>query len=1560
MSTTVGLNKVPTFSGKKEDYLVWWTKFQAYCAQQGYSDALDPGFVSKLPADDATPLDETNSDEKKQADAKKMNLKAMAAFATAFETARMLILLHKVKTDKWSDGLACELVKKLKGKFVPSKENVAIESTLMMNEIKMGYKDDPSTLFEQMSEIEILCADAKKHLDEDTMVGFVLKALPTQYANCVVQLKNDCKRDGVPITLDALEEKVVELWRTLNPGWKKKGGTNHGSEQEGEVALGSVSDKKCFKCNKVGHIAKFCPQKGGNNNNNQRGTRFQGKCNNCGKTGHKAVDCWDDPKNSGKRPDWWKNKSEMGAVSVNREIQLVSFDNKPVKEMFCKEVQVTKSVSPVVKKKLFWADWEDEDSDEESDDDDVPPPSMAKDLNYHDSSDDEISCGSIGTLECDNQQTNLPNELKLPSVSNREQGKCTYNSILHHPNIWIVDSGATMHSTGCTIGMTDLENGPGITTTVGNGHVEKSKKQGNLPVKVCDRLGQELQDAKLNQVQVLKSPFNLLSVSQLLKQGFKMSGNASEMVFQKGKCKLVCDIKVQTNKGFVFAIMLKRRQGPSSVRELTNLSYQELHDMYAHCNERETRKIADHFGIPISKESAKPCESCAVGKAKQKNVINKNPDKKLTFKATEPNGRVYLDVSSVKAREGAAPPPKPHWRIIVDEKTQHKTSGFYATKDGMVEPTCELMSQWRQQDMPVKHLRMDNGGENIALEKRLKSSDWQLHPIVEYTAKDTPQHNHLAEVSFSTLSNRFRAMMHRANIPSQHRLKVWHKAASVATKMDGLTVIEIDGVKKTRVEHWSGKLPGYAHYLRTWGEAGVVKVKRTGTPKVADRGITCMFVDYADNHAGDCYEMLNLQTMRILLTRDVQWLGRMYYQQPQKEATIAPLLTNQPNPFAVLQTNDDDSDSDEEPSTNQELPVVSDTEDDPEEDQEEKEQEEENEEVEDDESSSEASTLETVRRRGTVMGYSQSGRSVRRPTTLQYSELGGVKLDMIDMEFAFHQAELSCITRAKTLKETNELANVGATGGGGYQNTEELHVKNYEQAMNGPDKESWLQAIYQEYLRMLKHKVFKAIRKDQVPRDAMILSGTWAMKQKSNGDKRARITARGFEQIEGEHYSKDHIQAPVVNEATIFIVLILIVMAGYKAELMDVSAAFLNGVFTRGERLFMHVPKGFEQYYPKDVYLLLQRTIYGLKQAAYEYWRMLLKAIRSIGMERSKGDPCLYFRWTENGLQLWTSWVDDLLNVGRDEDVQQAKQAFKQYFDIDEIGDMNEYVGCKIEHNKEQRYIKITQPVLVQSLRDEFELPGGATPTTPAAPGTILTEGETKLGSAKHSKYRSGVGKLIHLSKFSRPDVLNAVREVSRYSHGPTAAHEAAMLRIMKFVLGTAEKGLVLKPDTSWDGSKDFQFTIAGKSDSDFGKDPKTRRSVSGVQCTLNGAPFVQKSMMQKFVTTSVTEAELVAGTECVQGMLFGMRLLESIGLQVKKPMNLQMDNKGAVDLVNGWSISGNTRAIAVRLAYLRELKEQGILSVQWIPSDENSADLFTKNLDSTSFAKHSATIGID
>eukprot|EP00979_Chaetoceros_neogracilis_P016407 scaffold7985_cov123-Chaetoceros_neogracile.AAC.1 len=92
------------------------------------------------------------------------------------------------------------------------------------------------------------------------------------------------------------------------------------------------------------------------------------------------------------------------------------------------------------------------------------------------------------------------------------------------------------------------------------------------------------------------------------------------------------------------------------------------------------------------------------------------------------------------------------------------------------------------------------------------------------------------------------------------------------------------------------------------------------------------------------------------------------------------------------------------------------------------------------------------------------------------------------------------------------------------------------------------------------------------------------MKKKANGTYRARLNARGYEQVEGLHYDAANIAAPVTNEMSIRIVMVLALMAAWTAQIIDVKGAFLHGEFDENfEKVYLRPPKGFQHIYGADV-----------------------------------------------------------------------------------------------------------------------------------------------------------------------------------------------------------------------------------------------------------------------------------------------------------------------------------------------------------------------------------------
>ena len=85
---------------------------------------------------------------------------------------------------------------------------------------------------------------------------------------------------------------------------------------------------------------------------------------------------------------------------------------------------------------------------------------------------------------------------------------------------------------------------------------------------------------------------------------------------------------------------------------------------------------------------------------------------------------------------------------------------------------------------------------------------------------------------------------------------------------------------------------------------------------------------------------------------------------------------------------------------------------------------------------------------------------------------------------------------------------------------------------------------------------------------------------------------------------------------------------------------------------------------------------------------------------------------------------------------------------------------------------------------------------------------------------------------------------------------------------------------------------------------------------------------MMPIVALLVTEAELYLAVLCAQDMLFAMQIMNAMQLKVKMPMYLFVDNKGAKELCNNWSVGGRTWHVEVKQYFLQELKEAGLIEV--------------------------------
>uniref|UniRef100_A0A803PUZ8 Uncharacterized protein n=1 Tax=Cannabis sativa TaxID=3483 RepID=A0A803PUZ8_CANSA len=114
-------------------------------------------------------------------------------------------------------------------------------------------------------------------------------------------------------------------------------------------------------------------------------------------------------------------------------------------------------------------------------------------------------------------------------------------------------------------------------------------------------------------------------------------------------------------------------------------------------------------------------------------------------------------------------------------------------------------------------------------------------------------------------------------------------------------------------------------------------------------------------------------------------------------------------------------------------------------------------------------------------------------------------------------------------------------------------------------------------------------------------------------------------------------------------------------------------------------------------------------------------------------------------------------------------------------------------------------------------------------------------------QYRSNVG-AIQYAVITRPKVSYAVNKVSQFMHNPPESHLKVVKKILKYLKGTLDHGLHLKPCSS--------LTLTCFCDADWASDPDDRRSTSCF-CVCLGSNLVSwSSKKRKIVSRSSTEIE--------------------------------------------------------------------------------------------------------
>jgi hypothetical protein len=344
----------------------------------------------------------------------------------------------------------------------------------------------------------------------------------------------------------------------------------------------------------------------------------------------------------------------------------------------------------------------------------------------------------------------------------------------------------------------------------------------------------------------------------------------------------------------------------------------------------------------------------------------------------------------------------------------------------------------------------------------------------------------------------------------------------------------------------------------------------------------------------------------------------------------------------------------------------------------------------------------------------------------------------------------------------------------------------------------------------------------------------------------------------------------------------------------DVGTAFLNGELE--EEVYVRPLPGAEHLAVGNKRVLrLRRALYGLKQASRAWNKRLEGELRAKGFEQSDADPALWVLRGEGGAVLVMFYVDDGLGAAKTAaEADAPEDLVGSMFEIRKLGEPQDFLGIHICRDRSAGTIIVDQEDKAEALAAEVGVSGQCrmVPMSPEAYGELrgAQPGEPMTDKLR---YQRVVGSLLHLAQCTRPDIALPVAALAAYSSAPSARHFAVLLDVVRYVGGTASRGITY-------GGKGHPLGFW--CDANFAACRVTRRSTTGWMVTMYGGAVSWSSKKQATAAASTMDAEYQAcGAAAREGMslrkaLGEMALLSSDFLLGGRVI-VRCDNKAALSL---------------------------------------------------------------
>ena len=517
-----------------------------------------------------------------------------------------------------------------------------------------------------------------------------------------------------------------------------------------------------------------------------------------------------------------------------------------------------------------------------------------------------------------------------------------------------------------------------------------------------------------------------------------------------------------------------------------------------------------------------------------------------------------------------------------------------------------------------------------------------------------------------------------------------------------------------------------------------------------------------------------------------------------------------------------------------------------------------------------------------------------------------------------------------------------------------------------------------------------------------VLPMIWSYLIKTCGRKKARCVANGAPHLKGS-VTLANTYAACLEQTGARIFWSLSALHNRKVYGADASNAFAEAPPPKAP-LYLRIDDAYKEWYesktgltiPAASYVQVFHAIQGHPEAPRLWQDHIDGILRRLGFKPTTKEPCVYIhKDSTKGHEIYLlRQVDDFAIACDDETV---AEKFWRLIDsnlsapLKREGLLQRHNGIDIEQSSS--HIKIhcetyISKIVANKPAIDAKITSSSRPTPMKSDPNFHQEFDNTVGPIESKekeeleremgiKYRQATGELLFAMVTCRPDISFAVLKLTQHNNHPARIHYESALDVYRYLKATKQEGIQYErttydktlPDIKPDVAQKEEYNVDnnpaaipsnltfGYVDSDWAANSKTRRSVSGIAVMLAGAVICYKTIYQKSIALSSTEAELYALSEAAKTMLYIRNILEDLMVPQDNASILYEDNQGCVCVAESRKPTRRTRHVDIRHFALVQWVEEDIIAIKKIHTNDNASDTLTKALPRILFHRHNDTL---